>query len=94
MSDKAVSDAILALAESQLRTVEVLRTTESTTRVMAERMGRFCDRLEEYMQRSDNRHSDSERAIRVLDSRVTDVFRRIQAVEKIVETPLAKPAAR
>ena len=84
MSDKALTDAIAALARSQLLTVDVLRQTQATTQIMAERLGRICDQNAEIIKQMDAfgmRQNDSERKLRAVESSVADVQRRLAPLE-------------
>ena len=95
MTDKAVSDAIAALAKSQLLVVDVLRQTQSTTQVMAERLGQICDQNAEILHRLDGfntRQNDSERNIRVLRLELADVQKRLTPIEASFHS--AQPTSR
>ncbi len=97
MSDSALSDAIAALAKSQLLTVDVLRQTQATTEAMARTLGRICDQNAEILkqvEQSNARHSDSERNIRVVQSQMSDVIRRLKPIEEAHAAATAKPSAR
>ena len=82
MNEKAILDAVAALAKAQLIGAEQFRETQSTMRVMTAKVGRLCDSLDEYMEQSNNRHADSERAIRVVSSELKDVQRRVANIEE------------
>lgn len=85
MSEKAISDAIAALAKSQLLTVDVLRQTQSTTLVMAESLGKICDQNAEILsqlERFGKRQNESERELRVVRSEVADVKARLEPIEQ------------
>jgi len=85
VSDTALSDAIAALAKSQLLTVDVLRQTQATTEAMARTLGRICDQNAEILKQveaSNSRHADSERSIRVVRSELEDVKRRFAPIEE------------
>lgn len=91
-----MSDAIAALAKSQLLTLDVLRQTQATTQVMAERLGQICDQNGEILKQLDafgSRQNDSERKLRVVQSDLADVKRRIAPLEK-AHAEAAKSAAR
>lgn len=99
MSEAALSDAIAALAKSQLLTVDVLRQTQATTEAMARTLGRICDQNAEILkqvEQSNARHSDSERNIRVVQSQVSDVIRRLKPIEEAHQAATAgkSPARR
>lgn len=96
MSDKALADAIEALARSQLLTVDVLRATQSTTQVMAERLGQICDQNGEILAQLEafgGRQNESERAIKVVQSELNHVRQRVAALET-ARTPPAQSASR
>lgn len=85
MYDKALSDSIAALAKSQLLTVDVLRQTQSTTQVMAEKLGRICDQNEEILHQLEafgGRQNESERRIEVVRSELADVQKRLAPIER------------
>lgn len=89
--DRAISDAIVALAESQLRTVDVLRQTYSATmemtafmRAAVESLGRISDQQQEIIRQieiSNGRHGESERNMRVVQSTMKDVVERLKPLE-------------
>ena len=93
--DRALSDAIAALAKSQLLTVDVLRQTQSSTIAMAESLraavatlGQICDQnaeilrqVEQSNNRWESKHRDSERAMRVVQNQMKDVEARLRPVE-------------
>jgi hypothetical protein len=93
--DRALSDAIAALAKSQLLTVDVLRQTQSSTIAMAESLrsavatlGQICDQNAEILRqvetsnaRWESKHRDSERNMRVVQSQMKDVQARLQPIE-------------
>lgn len=85
MGDKDRDGAIDALIQSQLATVDVMRQTQATMQEVASQVGRLCDRLDDFVTQSDSRHQESERNIRVLDTRVSNVERRLKSVEEAAQ---------
>lgn len=94
MSDKVLSDALAALARSQLTMVEVLREMQSTQQVMSARLGRFCDDMGEFADKTNSALRDSERSIRVLQTDTADVKRRLSKLESVqgIIPPPPRPA--
>jgi len=100
MSDlKTLEAQIEALTRAGFAQVEACRQATSTVEILCReqrqvstKLGMLCDDLREYIQVSNRRHSDNERAIRESDSkiRVIESWRgraeeRIKALEEAVE---------
>ena len=98
MADHALADAISALAKSQLLTVEELRQSRGVMLDMAKRFGQMCDRFEVFVGQTETRQHESERNIRVLETKFSDVYRRLAPLEAahaaatvtLAATPTAK----
>ena len=82
MADKEFLDASLALTKALYLLVEESRQGSSALRVMTSKVGELCDDLRDYSRRSDERHSESESKIRVVQSRQDDFERRLKPVEE------------
>jgi hypothetical protein len=83
-SNRDLSDAIAALAKSQLLTVDVLRQTQATTQHIASTLGRICDQQQEILTRMDRMAGDqreSQRNLRVVKDQMTDVIKRLEPLE-------------
>jgi predicted nucleic acid-binding Zn-ribbon protein len=83
-------DALAALTKSVLILVDESRLARGAMAEASGKIGQLCDRLDDYTQQSDARHTDSERNIRVLQTRVGHVERQ----QKSLDSHLAELAAK
>lgn len=86
MTEKDNGAAIDALIQANFSLIESVRQNTSTMAEVGRQVGRLCDRVEEYVTQSDSRHRESERNIRVLQTEIADVKRRLQPVEDDLKT--------
>jgi len=80
MTDR--DDAVAALTKAVLILVDESRQARAVMQEAGGKIGQLCDRIDDYAQRSDTRHADSERNIRVLQTKVADVERRQKSLEE------------
>lgn len=98
MSDtKALEAQIDRLLAGSFALVESNRLLSSSVAVVSAQVGRLCDEMREFAERSDSRHSDSERNIRLLQTDGVAVKKRLEKVERalgLAEASGAKTDAR
>ena len=91
--DRELLAALKILGQGQTDSAAIFRDIASTNRVTNEKLGRLCDNLEDFMRHINERQTESESKIRVLDRKVQDVLRRFEPVEEAYKAAAREHAA-
>lgn len=87
MSDgKALEAQVSRLIDAGFSQVESNRQLGANIQVVSAQVGRLCDDMREFIRHSNERQTESESKIRVLESKYADVDRRLKTVEEAERT--------